>query len=301
MADEKMIPLDTDGNDVEVTLKEEVTEGVEVPESNVREIFNDDPIVEVKEEVKKEEVKKEEGGELEEYSATVKKRIDKLTRKMRESERREQAALEYAKKVQAENKQLNNRSTETNKAYVSDLTNRVTAQIDSAKNNLKNAITNGDVDKQVDYQREISSLTQEEDRVRREKIKLDRLSEAATIQADSNNSQVNKQRAWFGQDQVMTYAAYGLHQQLTETEGYDPRSEEYYEEIDLRIKKEFPHRFKESKVQENSSNGKPVQAVASANRSTKSGRRIVRLTPSQVTISKRLGVPLEEYAKYVKE
>ena len=170
MADEKMIPLDTDGNDVEVTLKEEVTEGVEVPESNVREIFNDDPIVEVKEEVKKEEVKKEEGGELEEYSATVKKRIDKLTRKMRESERREQAALEYAKKVQAENKQLNNRSTETNKAYVSDLTNRVTAQIDSAKNNLKNAITNGDVDKQVDYQREISSLTQEEDRVRREKI-----------------------------------------------------------------------------------------------------------------------------------
>jgi hypothetical protein len=99
----------------------------------------------------------------------------------------------------------------------------------------------------------------------------------------------------------MTYAAYGLHQQLTETEGYDPRSEEYYEEIDLRIKKEFPHRFKESKVQENSSNGKPVQAVASANRSTKSGRRIVRLTPSQVTISKRLGVPLEEYAKYVKE
>ena len=318
MADEKMIPLDTDGNDVEVTLKEEVTEGVEVPESNVREIFNDDPIVEVKEEVKKEEVKKEEGGELEEYSATVKKRIDKLTRKMRESERREQAALEYAKKVQAENKQLNNRSTETNKAYVNDLTNRVTAQIDSAKNNLKNAITNGDVDKQVDYQREISSLTQEEDRVRREKIKLDRLSEAATIQADSNNSQVNKQRAappppdpkavkwaednsWFGQDQVMTYAAYGLHQQLTETEGYDPRSEEYYEEIDLRIKKEFPHRFKESKVQENSSNGKPVQAVASANRSTKSGRRIVRLTPSQVTISKRLGVPLEEYAKYVKE
>ena len=107
--------------------------------------------------------------------------------------------------------------------------------------------------------------------------------------------------SWFGEDQIMTYAAYGLHQQLTETEGFDPRTEEYYKEIDKRIKKEFPHRFKDSKVEENSSNGKPVQAVASANRSTKTGRRTVRLTPSQVAISKRLGVPLEEYAKHVKE
>ena len=99
----------------------------------------------------------------------------------------------------------------------------------------------------------------------------------------------------------MTYAAYGLHQQLTDQEGFDPSSEEYYEEIDKRIKKEFPNRFKDSKVEENSSNGKPVQAVASANRSTKPGRKVVRLTPSQVAIAKKLGVPLEEYAKHVKE
>ena len=110
-----------------------------------------------------------------------------------------------------------------------------------------------------------------------------------------------EKNSWFGEDQIMTYAAYGLHQQLTEQEGFDPRSDEYYEEIDLRIKKEFPHRFKDSKIGENSSNLKPVQAVASANRSTKTGRRTVRLTPSQVAIAKKLGVPLEEYAKHVKE
>ena len=231
---------------------------------------------------------------------------------MREAERKEQAAIEYAKKVQEENKKLTSRSSENNKAYVDDLSNRVTAQIDAAKNNLKNAISSGDVDKQVEYQREIASLTQEEDRVRREKVKL----EKEPVKQDPAPLTTPKQAApppdpkavkwaednpWFGEDQVMTYAAYGLHQQLTEQEGIDPRSEEYYEEIDKRIRKEFPNRFKESKVEENSSNGKPVQAVASANRSTKTGRKVVRLTPSQVAIAKKLGVPLEEYAKHVKE
>ena len=310
MADEKMIPLDTSGNDVEVTLKEEENEGVELAESNIREIPNDEPIVEIKE-----EAKKEEGEDLEEYSAGVKKRIDKLTRKMRESERREQAAIEYAKQIQAENKKLNTSYNKTNEAFVTDLTERVNSQIDAAKTNLKNAITNGDVDAQVDYQREIASLTQEEDRVRREKIKLDKIKETAASSAaspapvrqaakpppDPKAIKWADDNSWFGEDQIMTYAAYGLHQQLTETEGFDPRTEEYYKEIDKRIKKEFPHRFKDSKVEENSSNGKPVQAVASANRSTKTGRRTVRLTPSQVAISKRLGVPLEEYAKHVKE
>ena len=151
MAEEKMIPLDTSGNDVEVTLKEEQDEGIEVAENNIREVPKDEPIVEVKEEEVKEEVKKEDSGELEEYSATVKKRIDKLTRKMRESERREQAALEYAKQIHAENKKLNTSYNKTNEAFVTDLTERVSSQIDAAKTNLKNAITNGDVDKQVDY------------------------------------------------------------------------------------------------------------------------------------------------------
>ena len=312
MAEEKLIPLDTSGNDVEVTLKEEDSKDeVAVEESNIREVPKEEPQVEVQEE-KPEEEKKENKDELEEYSATVKKRIDKLTRKMREAERKEQAAIEYAKKVQEENKKLTSRSAQENKAYVDDLSNRVTAQIDAAKNNLKNAISSGDVDKQVEYQREIASLTQEEDRVRREKVKL----EKEPVQTQVAPTPTPKTQApppdpkavkwaednpWFGEDQVMTYAAYGLHQQLTEQEGIDPRSEEYYEEIDKRIRKEFPNRFKDSKVEENSSNGKPVQAVASANRSTKTGRKVVRLTPSQVAIAKKLGVPLEEYAKHVKE
>ena len=312
MAEEKLIPLDTSGNDVEITLKEEDSkEDIAVEESNIREVPKEETQIEVQEE--KPEETKENKDELEEYSATVKKRIDKLTRKMREAERKEQAAIEYAKRVQEENKKLTSTSSENNKAYVEDLSNRVVAQIDAAKNNLKNAISSGDVDKQVEYQREIASLTQEEDRVRREKVKLDKVKPVAetpitptapkqtTPPPDPRAIKWAEDNSWFGEDQVMTYAAYGLHQQLTEQEGIDPRSEEYYEEIDKRIRKEFPNRFKDSKVEENSSNGKPVQAVASANRSTKTGRKVVRLTPSQVAIAKKLGVPLEEYAKHVKE
>ena len=306
MVEEKMVPLDTSGNDVEVTLKEEVNESeVTTDESNIREIPP-----ETKEEVK-EEVK-ETKDELEEYSAGVKKRIDKLTRKMRESERREQAAVEYAKKVQEENSKLKTRSSETDKLYVSDLSARIESQIDAAKTNLKNSITNGDVEGQVNYQREIAALTQEEDRVGREKRRLEKIKPIDTrpatqaappIQTPPDKRAVEwaEKNSWFGEDQIMTYAAYGVHQQLTEQEGFDPRSDEYYEEIDLRLKKEFPHRFKDSKIGDNSSNLKPVQAVAPANRSTKTGRRTVRLTPSQVAIAKKLGVPLEEYAKHVKE
>ena len=321
MVEEKLIPLDTSGNDVEVTLKEEVNESeVGADESNIRVI----PV-----ETKEEEVKEttENKDELEEYSTGVKKRIDKLTRKMRESERRELAAVEYAKNVQDENSKLKNRSSETDKLYVSDLSARIESQIDAAKTNLKNSITNGDVEGQVNYQREIAALTQEEDRVGREKRRLEKIKpivdpsydgpRKADGTPDRRSYNPNPppsppppdkravewadKNSWFGEDQIMTYAAYGVHQQLTEQEGFDPRSDEYYEEIDLRLKKEFPHRFKESKIGDNSSNLKPVQAVASANRSTKVGRRTVRLTPSQVAISKKLGVPLEEYAKYVKE
>jgi len=311
MAEEKLIPLDTSGNDVEVTIKEEVNESeVATDESNIREI----PTEIKEEETKKEEVKEtpENKDELEEYSTGVKKRIDKLTRKMRESERREQAAVEYAKNVQDENSKLKNKSSETDKLYVSDLSARIESQIDAAKTNLKNSITNGDVEGQVNYQREIASLTQEEDRVGREKRRLEKVKPVdmrpATQPAPPMKTPPDKRavewaekNSWFGEDQIMTYAAYGVHQQLTEQEGFDPRSDEYYEEIDTRLKKEFPHRFKESKIEDNSSNLKPVQAVASANRSTKVGRRTVRLTPSQVAIAKKLGVPLEEYAKHVKE
>jgi len=232
---------------------------------------------------------------------------------MRESERREQAAVEYARKIQEENSQLKNRTSETNKLYVSDMSARIDSQLDAAKTNLKNAINNGDVDGQVEYQKEIATLTQEGDRVAREKRRLENIQptnpDTASVKKQPQTPPPPDPRAvkwaednsWFGEDQIMTYAAYGLHQQLTEQEGFDPRTDEYYQEIDKRIKKEFPHRFKDSKIEDNSSNSKPVQAVASANRSTKTGRRTVKLTPSQVAIAKKLGVPLEEYAKHVKE
>ena len=297
---DKMVPIDTSGEAVEVELNEEGQKEEKVVE----------PEIQV-EEAPKQEGKEE---ELEEYSQSVKRRIDKLTRKMREAERREQAAIEYAKKVQADIKTIETKKKEADTSYVADISNRVTAQIDSAQSNLKNAISAGDVDQQVAYQREIASLTAEEDRVKREKARLEKLTEQketpvnipqqpqkappqpsakATAWADKNN--------WFGEDEVMTYAAYGIHQKLLGEEGYDANSDEYYEEIDKRIKKEFPHKFKDDTTEVQASTRQPVQTVASANRTTKTGRRTVKLTPSQVAIAKKLGVPLEEYAKHVKE
>jgi len=304
---DRMVPLDTSGEGVEIELENKEEEQKQESEVKVEE--TEAP---VKEEVKEEPKAKEE--ELEEYSQSVKRRIDKLTRKMREAERREQAAIEYAKKVQADIKTIETKKKEADTSYVADISNRVTAQIDSAQSNLKNAISAGDVDQQVAYQREIASLTAEEDRVKREKARLEKLTEQketpvnipqqpqkappqpsakATAWADKNN--------WFGEDEVMTYAAYGIHQKLLGEEGYDANSDEYYEEIDKRIKKEFPHKFKDDTTEVQASNRQPVQTVASANRTTKTGRRTVKLTPSQVAIAKKLGVPLEEYAKHVKE
>jgi len=302
---DRMVPIDTSGEGVEIELENKEEEQKQEPEIKVEE---------TQAPVKEEPKAKEE--ELEEYSQSVKRRIDKLTRKMREAERREQAAIEYAKKVQQDIKTIESKKKEADTSYVADISNRVTAQIDSAQSNLKNAIAAGDVDQQVAYQREIASLTAEEDRIKREKVRLEKLAEQketpvnipqqlqdrksppqpsakATAWADKNS--------WFGEDEVMTYAAYGIHQKLLGEEGYDANSDEYYEEIDKRIKKEFPHKFKDDTNEVQASTRQPVQTVASATRTTKTGRRTVKLTPSQVAIAKKLGVPLEEYAKHVKE
>ena len=300
---DKMVPIDTSGEGVEIELKEEKEKEVESEDIKVEQ--EETP---VKEEPKKEEKKED---ELEEYSASVKRRIDKLTRKMREAERREQAAIEYAKKVQEDIKAIETKKKEADTSYVADLSNRVAAQINAAQSNLKNAISAGDVDQQVAYQREIASLTSEEDRIKREKTRLEKLAEQketpvnipqqpqtqkAPPQPSPKATAWAEKNPWFGEDEVMTYAAYGIHQKLLGEEGYDANSDEYYEEIDKRIKKEFPHKFEDK-----NKGTRPVQAVASANRSNKNGRKVVRLTPSQIAIAKRLGVPLEEYAKHVKE
>jgi hypothetical protein len=305
---DRMVPIDTSGEGVEIELENKEEEQKQEPEVKVEE--TEAP---VKEEAKEEPKAKEE--ELEEYSQSVKRRIDKLTRKMREAERREQAAIEYAKKVQQDIKTIESKKKEADTSYVADLSNRVTAQIDSAQSNLKNAIAAGDVDQQVAYQREIASLTAEEDRVKREKARLEKLAEQKEIPVNTpQQPQVQRapqpsakatawaeKNSWFGEDEVMTYAAYGIHQKLLGEEGYDANSDEYYEEIDKRIKKEFPHKFKNDTNEVQASTRQPVQTVASATRTTKTGRRTVKLTPSQVAIAKKLGVPLEEYAKHVKE
>ena len=302
---DRMVPIDTSGEGVEIELENKEEEQKQEPEIKVEE---------TQAPVKEEPKAKEE--ELEEYSQSVKRRIDKLTRKMREAERREQAAIEYAKKVQQDIKTIESKKKEADTSYVADISNRVTAQIDSAQSNLKNAIAAGDVDQQVAYQREIASLTAEEDRVKREKARLEKLAEQKETPVNiPQQPQVQKappppspkatawadKNSWFGEDEVMTYAAYGIHQKLLGEEGYYANSYEYYEEIDKRIKKEFPHKFKDDTTEVQASTRQPVQTVASATRTTKTGRRTVKLTPSQVAIAKKLGVPLEEYAKHVKE
>ena len=303
---DKMVPIDTSGEAVEVELKDE-----EAKEENKEEVQVEQEETPV--ETKKEETKKDE--ELEEYSASVKRRIDKLTRKMREAERREQAAIEYAKKVQEEIKDIKDSKKEADVNYVSNLETHVESRLKAAQENLKNAIAGGDADKQVQFQREIAALTGEEDRVKREKIRLEKMKEEKREAAPIPNQPTAdvkpppsakavawaEKNPWFGEDQVMTYAAYGIHQKLIGEEGFDSNSDEYYEEIDKRMKKEFPQKFKSDTTEVQASNSKPAQTVASARRTTNTGRRTVRLTPSQVAIAKKLGVPLEEYAKHVKQ
>ena len=310
---DKMVPIDTSGDAVVIELKEEEIKQEDKKDGEV-EVVQESPEETKKEDTSQKQETKDE--ELEEYSASVKRRIDKLTRKMREAERREQAAIEYAKKVQEEIKTIKTDKKESDVNYVSTLSTHLESRLKSAQDNLKNAISGGDVDKQVQYQREIAELTGQEDRVKREKTRLEKQVEqketSASIPPETPASNVKPppspkavawadKNPWFGEDQVMTYAAYGIHQKLIGDEGFDSNSDEYYEEIDKRMKKEFPHKFKSDTNEVQVSNSKPVQTVASANRTTKTGRRTVKLTPSQVAIAKKLGVPLEEYAKHVKE
>jgi len=298
---DKMVPIDTSGDPVEVELKEEDKKDV--------------PNVEVQEEVKEEsqEDKKEE--QLEEYSASVKRRIDKLTRKMREAERREQAAIDYATKVNDKYKQALTLGTQKDDANVTSRESAVTAREEFAKRALEAAMQAQDVEKQVAAQQEISKLAIEKEKIalakqRVEQAKanppqgepmptdLQRVQRTETenveqnIEPDPKAQQWQSKNSWFGKDKMMTYAAMGLHEDLME-EGFDATSDEYYNEIDSRLKEKFP--------QIEGAKPRPAQRVASAVRSSPSGRRTVKLTPSQVAIAKKLGVPLEEYAKHVKE
>ena len=306
---EKMVPIDTSGEAVDVELKEEKVESVKKEEPTA-----DTPIVEVQEEETTTPPVETKEEELEEYSVGVKKRIDKLTKKMREAERREQAAIDYAKQVKTESDKLKSTNIVQNESMLVDREKALVNQKEFAKRALEAAIQAQDVEKQVAANQEISRLTIEDERLKVSKAKALRLKAEAEKETPVDINKAIDQQAptqvqeeapkdpkaeawaqkndWFGTDNAMTYTAYDIHTDLVKN-GVDPRDDEYYNEIDRRIRKEFPHKFE--------AKSKPTQKVASAVRTTSTGRRTVRLTPSQVAIAKKLGVPLEEYAKHVKE
>jgi len=239
------------------------------------------------------------------------KRIDRLTKKMREAERQREEAIRYAQNVQAEASSLKQRMDHLDNSYVKEYSSRVETQIAAAESDLAVAIEIGDTAGVVEAQRKITRLAIENDRAEQARAQQDRYSKAAAAQQraqveqpmpsqpkmpDPKAQRWASRNEWFGEDEAMTYAAFGIHKKLIENEGFDPQSDEYYNELDKRMVEEFPHKL-------NGGSRRPAQTVASVSRSSsgRSSGKKVRLTPSQVAIAKKLGVPLEEYAKYVKE
>ena len=289
--------------------QEELTE-VELPESE------DDENEELQEEESLQEAKKE-SDEIEDYSEGVKKRIAKLTYKIREAERREQAAIDYAKSVQGELNQTKNKLSKTDQNLYDEYKGRVGSELQAAQDRYKKAYESGDTDAMLEAQKSIAKLAVEEESLNRVRAKQPEEVEEAVVDVDKEiqaRSQVQQQaqvqpdpkaqnwakkNEWFGSDVAMTTSAFAFHRQLVEQEGYDPTSDEYYAEVDKRMAEAFPHKL--GKTQQNMVN----EVVAGSSRGSTTARtrsrRKVQLTPSQVAIAKRLGVPLEEYAKHVKE
>ena len=313
--EEKTVDIDTTGPGADVEIKEEkeeelkpVEETVKETEEKVHEPRTTEQEPEVKTEEKTEE-KPEEKPELEQYSEGVQKRIAKLTKKWREAERQKEAAIDYAKGVQREHSQLKTRFSKMEPNYVKALENRVVSGMDAAKAKLTAAREAGDINAEVEAQKSIAQLGIEEvrlnalkDRQSQEKeqeVKTPTLQDTVgrTPPPDPKAEEWASKNEWFGKDNAMTYTAFDYHKKLTEQEGFDPNSDEYYAEIDKRMKLDFPHKFDNTKSQESTNR---TQIVASAKRSVHPGRKTVRLTSSQVAIAKKLGVPLEEYAKQLK-
>ena len=258
----------------------------------------------VEAEPQKEESKED---ELKKYSEGVQKRIAKLTRKMREAERQKEEAIQFADRTRKEKEDLQTRFSKLDKSYVNEFESRVTTNLDAARSALKTAIEAQDVDAQVKAQEQIATLTADAARLASLKTLKDEQPEKEvnvtpqraekTAKIDPRADAWASNNPWFGNDTAMTYTAFDVHKTLVEKEGFDPQSEEYYAEIDKRMRLEFPQKF--DKLEGNTTEKvKPAQTVASARRPAQTGRKkTVKLTPSQVAIAKRLGVPLEEYAK----
>ena len=307
-----MVDIDTSGPEVEVDLDENKEDKkVEEPKETIKveEIKQEE--IDAKEETKKQETKKEDAEdkkkELDDYSEGVQKRIAKLTKKWREAERQKEAALDYAKNVKAEQESLKTKLSTIEPNYVTAMEGRVRSGLQAAQAALTKARDEGNISAEVEAQKMIARLGVEEARVanlkktsemkKPEEVKEKTLEEVLAPPkqpADPKAEEWADKNPWFGSDSAMTYTAFDLHKKLTEEEGFDAQSDEYYKEIDRRMRLDFPHKFGKT---EDTVTTKPTQTVASAKRSVNTSRKTVRLTPSQVTIAKKLGVPLEEYAK----
>ena len=278
-------------------------EKVEAPKEEKIEV---EEVTDVPVQEDKREQKVEKKDEVQEYSEGVQKRIAKLTRKMREAERQREEAVAFADAVNKQKSELEGRLSKLDKSYTSEFENRVKNSMVAAKQALKTAIESQDVDGQIAAQEQIANLTMDAARLNAMKVAEESKPKEVNVtpqqtrqsaQTDTMAEAWATDNPWFGNDSAMTYTAFDIHKQLVEKEGFDPKSKEYYEEVDKRIRVEFPHKF--DKIEDNTTErAKPVQNVASAKRSDSTkGRKTVQLTPSQVAIAKRLGVPLEEYAK----
>jgi hypothetical protein len=292
----------------DVKVEELEEEGQEIEIEDNKEQESNEVSVESKD-------KSENDEDLSEYSDSVKKRISKLTNRFREEERQRQAAVDYAEAVKKQNEELKTRIDKLDTTYVGEFDTRVQSQAIAAKEAYKKALEDGNADAMYDAQQNISRIAMEEARLAQLKAaREERTQEVQAQQPQAQQPQAQAPQAkpdpkaegwaqknsWFGQDQTMTYAAFGLHKQLIEDEGFDPNSDEYYNELDTRIRSEFPHKFQETPKKSNSPRVASAGTTASKS-STPKGRRTVKLTASQIAIARRLNVPLEEYAKYVKE
>ena len=303
MAEQQQVELDTDGfQEQEVQVAESKSQEEAEPKVESVDLGYTDPIkTDEKAEVIKTETKQD---DLQEYSQGVQKRINQLTRKLREAERKEKAALDYAKGVQSKYSKTMEDLKTTDKSYVDEYEARVDIETNQTKAFLKNALDSQDTDKIAEANQKLSTLAVEKEKARVRKIQLEDEAAQDKVEAEQMREQPLPQQPvvsektkdwmtrndWFQKDKVMTNAAFAIHEDLV-TQGFDPESDEYYTEIDNKLRGYFPNKF---------ASERPIQTVASAGRKQQ-GRRTVKLTKSQQAIARRLGVPLEEYAKHVKE
>jgi hypothetical protein len=313
--EKKTVDIDTSGPGADIDIEETKDESVVETETQKQETTEEetDKTYENERETKLDEKKSD--SELEDYSKGVQARIAKLTRKMREAERREQAAVEYAKAVEQKRQTLEKKFEKTDSDYIKKFESTISSGMEAAQKELAAAIEANDAAGQVEANKRIATLAFENAKLEqakegREAIQAEKpvqnLSQGGDVNVPQRDDPINPdpraeawaaKNSWFGTDRAMTYTAFEIHKDLTEKEGFDPASDEYYAEVDKRIRVDFPHKFGTSETKQTAA---PVQTVASANRSVKPGRKTVKLTSSQVAIAKKLGVPLEEYAKQLK-